>query len=491
MSLEIKFSRVFEVLKEEGILLESKQVGASRINYISYDSRDIKENTLFFCKGKHYKQEYLMQAIEKGTNIYVSEVKYDLPNVSYFIVSDIRRAMAALALEFYNRSFEKLETIGITGTKGKTTVTYFLRNILDNYVGSKTAVISTVETYTGVREEESHLTTPEPLDLQKFFYEAASSNIKYLTMEVTSQAYKTDRVYGVHFNNGMFLNISEDHISDAEHPNFEDYLNCKLELLKNCDNLVINADMDKFNIVMDACKGKKVTLYGSNNNADYYYTNVKKEDDGFSFDIKNDKLNYTNNFKITMQGRFNIENAVAAITMAKTLGVDDESIKKGLIKTEVQGRMNVFNGNGITVIVDYAHNELSFSKLYESIKLDYPGRRIISVGGGPGNKAYKRRKDFGIIVGGNSDYIYLTAEDPQFEEIADICRDISTYIKEGTKYEIIEDRTEAVEKAIKNAKTGDVVVLLAKGEEDYQKVRGAFIPYESDLKIAKRLVEAK
>ena len=488
MGLEIKFSRVFEILKEEGILLESKQVGASRINYISADSRDVKDNTLFFCKGKNYKQEYLIQAIEKGVNLYISEIKYDVSNVSYFIVSDIRRAMASIALEFYNRSFSKLETIGITGTKGKTTVTYFLRNILNEYVGYKTAVITTVETYTGVREEESHLTTPEPIDLQKFFYETASSNIKYLTMEVTSQAYKTDRVYGVHFNNGMFLNISEDHISDAEHPNFEDYFNCKLELLKNCDNLVINADTDEFKVIMNACKGKKVTLYGSNSNADYYYENIKQEEIGFSFDIKNDKLNYSNNFEITMQGRFNIENAVAAITMAKTLGVDDESIRKGLIKTEVKGRMNVFNGNDITVIVDYAHNALSFSKLYESIKLDYPGRRIVSLGGGPGGKAFKRRQDFGVIVGNNSDYIYLTAEDPQFEAITDICRDISTYIKEDTKYEVIEDRTQAIEKAINNAKKGDVLVLLAKGEEDYQKVKGTFTPYESDLVIVKRML---
>ena len=141
-----------------------------------------------------------------------------------------------------------------------------------------------------------------------------------------------------------------------------------------------------------------------------------------------------------------------------------------------------------TVIVDYAHNELSFTKLYESIKLDYPSRRVISVGGGPGGKAYRRRKDFGLIVGEGSDYIYLTAEDPQYEEVSAICADIAAYIPEKTKYEIIEDRKEAVEKAIKNAKEGDVIVLLAKGEEDYQKVRGVFTPYESDLKIAKRML---
>lgn len=491
MTLEIKYSKVFEILKNENILVESKQIGASNINYISYDSRDIKENTLFFCKGKNYKEEYLRKSIELGTTIYVSETKYDIDNVSYFIVNDVRRAMAAIALEFYNSSFNRLETIGITGTKGKTTVTYFLRNILNEYTKSKTAIISTVETYTGVREEESHLTTPEPLDLQKFFYETAESNIKYLTMEVTSQAYKTDRVYGVHFNSGMFLNISEDHISDAEHPNFEDYLNCKLELFKNCDKLVINADTDYFKIVINAAKGMNVTLYGKDNKADYYYENIKKEEIGFSFDVINEKLNYNHNFKISIAGRFNIENAVAAITMAKVLGVDDESISRGLIITEVQGRMNVFEKNGITVIVDYAHNELSFTKLYESIKLDYPGRRVISLGGGPGGKAYIRRKNFGNIVGDNSDYIYLTAEDPQFESVEDICKDIASYITNKTPYEIVEDRTEAIEKAISNAKSDDVIVLLAKGEEDYQKIKGSFEYYESDIKIAKRMLNIK
>ena len=286
----------------------------------------------------------------------------------------------------------------------------------------------------------------------------------------------------------MFLNVSEDHISDAEHPNFEDYLECKLKLIDNTDLMVINRDMDYFNIVMARAKNVKVVTYGKDNKADYYITNVVKKDVGFSFNVANDKLNYCGEFEIKMQGRFNTENALAATTMAKVLGVDDESIRKGLLKTEVMGRMNVFEKSGITVIVDYAHNALSFSKLYESIKLDYPGRRVISVGGAPGGKAYKRRQDFGEIVGMSSDYIYLTAEDPQFEEVSKICADIAAYIPEKTKYEVIEDRTEAVEKAIKNALEGDVVVLLAKGEEDYQKVRGVFTYYESDLKIAKRML---
>ena len=185
-----------------------------------------------------------------------------------------------------------------------------------------------------------------------------------------------------------------------------------------------------------------------------------------------------------MQGRFNVENALAAIVVSKELGISDEDIAYGIENTEVKGRMNIFEKDGVTVIVDYAHNKLSFTALYNSLKLDYPGRKIISVGGGPGGKAYARRKDFGEIVGSNSDYIYLTAEDPQFEEVKDICEDIASYIEKG-KYEIVEDRKEAVEKALTNAEEGDVVVLLAKGEETYQKVRGVFTPYESDLSLAK------
>ena len=312
-------------------------------------------------------------------------------------------------------------------------------------------------------------------------------------MEVTSQAYKTKRVENVKFKHGMFLNVSEDHISDAEHPDFNDYLSCKLKLIPNCIDMVINADMEEYEIVKNECIKNNIPYitYGSGEYADYKYYNIRKEKYGFIFTVENKETGFKEDFKISMQGRFNVENAVAAIAMCKFLNVSNEAIKEGLYKTSVQGRMNVYEKDGVTVIVDYAHNRLSFTKLFESVKLDYPGRRIISLGGGPGNKAYKRRQDFGEIVGEGSDYIYLTAEDPQFETVENICKDIIKYLPKEVKYEIIEDRTLAVEKAIKRAVKGDVIVLLAKGEEDYQKVRGVFTYFESDIKIVKRLLGIK
>lgn len=484
----ITVEQVIKILDDKKIIKESNYINGTQIEFISYDSRNIKKNTLFFCKGEHYKTEYLKDAILNGAVIYVSEEKYDM-DLQYIIVSDIQKAMAIIAAEFYGYAFRDLETIGITGTKGKTTVACFIQNILDEYTKSRTAIISTINTYTGTTDKLSELTTPEAVDLQRLFYEAKQNNCKYLTMEVSSQGYKKDRVYGIEFKNGIFLNIGEDHISAREHPNFEDYLYCKIQLVKNSKRVILNKNTDYFNAIYSECKNKEVITYGTDETADYYYSNVQKTEFGFRFNAISKVDNYNQQFEINIPGRFNIENALVAITLAKKIGIDDESIRTGLLKTVVKGRMNVFEKDGITVIVDYAHNKLSYTKLYESLKLDYPNRRIVSVGGCVGGKAYNRRGEFGRIVGGNSDYVYLTAVDPQYEKVEDICKDIALYIDDKNKYEIIPDRKVAVEKAISSAKKGDVIVLVGKGEEEYQKINGKSEKYESDLAIAKRMLK--
>ncbi|MCL2774716.1 MAG: UDP-N-acetylmuramoyl-L-alanyl-D-glutamate--2,6-diaminopimelate ligase [Oscillospiraceae bacterium] len=494
---KISYKKIIDVLSENNLLVEHNIKNLDEeIEFISYNSMDIVKNTLFFCKGAHFKEEYLFDAIKKGAVCYDSEQKYDLKDYdcNYIIVSNIRLSIAIIAPLYYNYAYKDLNLIGVTGTKGKTMTAYFIRNIMNEFTQSETGLSSNIEKYTGKRSEEAHINTPEPCDLQQYFYEAKESGIKYFTMEVSSQAYKTDRVHGIKFDNGIFINIGEDHISPAEHENFEDYFSCKLEFIKNCANIVINRETDFFERVLETAESsptlKQITLFGSEkakDKCDYYYSDVKKEKNGdekLTFYIKNDKINYCQKFAIKTFGLFNVENAAAAVTMCKTLGVDDESIRKGLIKTEIPGRMTIFENNGVTVIVDYAHNLLSFTKLYESLKLDYPGRKIISVGGAPGNKALKRRKDFADTIGVNSDYVYLTEDDPQYEDAVKICEEIAGYMPPEARYEIVPDRTEAVRKAIRGAKSGDVVVLLAKGAETYIKSNGKLEPYKSDLKLA-------
>ena len=419
------------------------------------------------------------------------------------MVSDIRKAMSLVSIAFYQKAYRNFRVVGLTGTKGKTTTTYFMKNILDAFcrrnpqlcAAQKSAVLSTVEMDTGIEHHEAHLTTPESPDLQRYFAQTRDSGLPFLTMEVSSQAYKLSRVYGMDFDIGMFLNIGEDHIGPLEHTDFEDYFSCKLQLMEHCRTAIINREMDHAQRVLEHARAhaQRVLTFGKLETADlddddcWILRDIQKEEQGFTFTTGHGLEQ--DSWRIRMAGRFNVENALAAILAAKALGVDDQSIREGLLQNEVQGRMNLFEKDGVTVLVDYAHNFLSFQKLYESLKADYPGQRIVVVVGCPGGKAQLRRRDIGTLSGQNADYLYLTAEDPQFEDVRSICEEIASFVKPyGTPYEIIEDRAQAVEKAITTAQKGDVIVLAAKGEEVYQKVRGEYVYYESDLAIAKRLL---
>lgn len=506
MNDSISIKQAVELLEQDGLLVGydcPSQLLDHRFSHLSYSSADVTPDTFFICKGAAFKEEYLRNAIAKGAGVYLAQSLYEGVDCPHILVSDIRKAMSLVSIAFYQKAYRNFRVVGLTGTKGKTTTTYFMKNILDAFcrrnpqlcAAQKSAVLSTVEVDTGIEHHEAHLTTPESPDLQRYFAQTRDSGLPFLTMEVSSQAYKLSRVYGMDFDIGMFLNIGEDHIGPLEHTDFEDYFSCKLQLMEHCRTAIINREMDHAQRVLEHARAhaQRVLTFGKLETADlddddcWILRDIQKEEQGFTFTTSHGLEQ--DSWRIRMAGRFNVENALAAILAAKALGVDDQSIREGLLQNEVQGRMNLFEKDGVTVLVDYAHNFLSFQKLYESLKADYPGQRIVVVVGCPGGKAQLRRRDIGTLSGQNADYLYLTAEDPQFEDVRSICEEIASFVKPyGTPYEIIEDRAQAVEKAITTAQKGDVIVLAAKGEEVYQKVRGEYVYYESDLAIAKRLL---
>lgn len=506
MNDSISIKQALELLEQDGLLVGydcPPQLLDHRFSHLSYSSADVTPDTFFICKGAAFKEEYLRDAIAKGAGVYLAQSLYEGVDCPHILVSDIRKAMSLVSIAFYQKAYRNFRVVGLTGTKGKTTTTYFMKNILDAFcrrnpqlcAAQKSAVLSTVEVDTGIEHHEAHLTTPESPDLQRYFAQTRDSGLPFLTMEVSSQAYKLSRVYGMDFDIGMFLNIGEDHIGPLEHTDFEDYFSCKLQLMEHCRTAIINREMDHAQRVLEHARAhaQRVLTFGKLETADlddddcWILRDIQKEEQGFTFTTSHGLEQ--DSWRIRMAGRFNVENALAAILAAKALGVDDQSIREGLLQNEVQGRMNLFEKDGVTVLVDYAHNFLSFQKLYESLKADYPGQRIVVVVGCPGGKAQLRRRDIGTLSGQNADYLYLTAEDPQFEDVRSICEEIASFVKPyGTPYEIIEDRAQAVEKAITTAQKGDVIVLAAKGEEVYQKVRGEYVYYESDLAITKRLL---
>ncbi len=484
-----------DCLKAAGLIREYDLKGqeAAKISGLTYNSKEAGANTFFICKGASFKEDYLNEALERGAAAYVSETPYNT-EVPYVIVTDVRRAMPFLANLYFCRPWEDLKLIGITGTKGKSTTAYYIKAIIDDYMaasgGRESAVISSIDVYDGVVKKESHITTPESVELMEHFRHAVDSGIKYLEMEVSSQALKYDRVDGVTFDVGVFLNISEDHISPIEHPDFNDYFESKLRIFAQTKTACVNLDSDGIERIMEAAgASKRLITFGTHKDADIRADRIRKNGMDTVFNVICDR--FEQEFVLEMPGLFNVENALAAIAIAYALDIPAEYMYSGLKRARSSGRMELYHSKDhkVVAIVDYAHNRLSFEKLFESTMAEYSGRRIVTIFGCPGKKAYIRRRDLGTVAGKYSDKIYLVAEDPGYEPVEEISREIAQYVKaQGCPYEMIEDRGEAIGKAIMEVTEPTVILITGKGNETRQKYGSEYVDCPSDVAYTKQFI---
>lgn len=518
--------------------------------HATYDTRDIKPGTLLFIKG-NFKPEYLLDADSKGLSAYVAEQSYaEYTNAVGLIVTDVRKAMSILSAAFFGNPQEKLTVVGITGTKGKTTTAYFTHAILNAHSGSKAALFSSVDNcLDGVNYVESDLTTPESFDAFKMMREAVDNGMKYLVMEVSSQAYKVNRVYGLKFDVAAFLNISPDHISPIEHPTFEDYLYCKRQIIANTKRLVLNADADHADLLLQDAERNNVpvttfariqkdeienstcevinsddlednhTDYCASVNDDDYaelltpdYIAIPAENSeshcisirDTDEDSDDEDVHYStvDDFSLAIAGDFNYENALAAIAIAGELGINQETdlaSLKSIENIKIPGRMEVFKDSQSSTIavVDYAHNYISTKALLDFVdeRFGKENPRITLVTGSAGNKAYDRRKEI-VQAAQNRIYQFIfTTEDTNTEDEMDICKDMRGYItNENVKSHIIIDRPDAVEYSVDDARKSfnreekfNVILLIGKGDERWIKHENKHVPYEGDSEIIKRL----
>lgn len=303
-------------------------------------------------------------------------------------------------------------------------------------------------------------------------------------MEVSSQAYKLDRIYKISFDYGIFLNIGKDHISDLEHEDFDDYLSCKLGFLKQCKTAILYDKTDKYEYIKKELKGQNVITFGFDPNSDYQIKNIRRENAYTIFDLVHNEEK--EEYAISMLGEFNVINATSAIIVAKLCKIDYLQILRGVSKTKVLGRMNVFEGK-CPVIVDYAHNALSLKALIVSLKKEYPNHNLKLVFGCPGDKAVNRREELGTLANEHASFVYLTMEDPQTKTVLEISKEIATYLTK-TPYTIIEDRALAIKKAIADAKENDIIAIIGKGEEKYQLIGTTYEPYPSDNEVVKQCI---
>ena len=473
------------------------------ITYVSYDSRDVILGTLFICKGQSFKRDFLLQAIDKGAIAYVSEVDYQV-DLTLIKVNDIRRAMAVSASSYFSRPQDKLKIIGITGTKGKSTTVTLLYEVLKanaiKHGESLPALISSYYTYDGYELKEANLTTPEPMELFGILSNAVEAGLDTVVMEVSSQALKYDRVYGINYAYAAFLNISPDHISNVEHKDFEDYFTSKLKLVERSKNIVVNLETDLLERVLAAVSSEtKLIKVGvsaldseliAGHESDYRIDKFKYELNGMEFALT--KTFADLHFKTDLHGKYNLENIVVVIAIANEIGVDIDSIQKGLEALDWNKKSQILKldsqNEEIVFIIDRAHNGLSFKVVFDFAKKLFPDYKRSIVFGTVGNKSESRRKDLAEACNGNVDKVYLTRDDNNFESLEDINREIITHLDSSKLiWTCIDEREDAIEQAFSDAEIDwqvngnkTCLFIMGKGDDRYNYVNGKRVPYEGD-----------
>lgn len=491
----------YQLLISHNLLAEDTPVSIDLtrpVALVSCDSQIVIPETLFVCKGAHFKTDYLLDAMHKGAFAYVSEIPYPDVPLPCIQVNDIRTAMGLIADLAYRHPSGQLQITGLTGTKGKTTTAYYIKSILDCHLAAQghreSALLSTIITDDGVERRPAKLTTPEPLDLQRHLRNAVSVDAGYLTMEVSSQALKYGRVIGVDLACAVFLNIGEDHISPIEHPDLEDYFASKLLIFRQAQTACINLDCDQAERVAQAAAAcpKIITFSQRDSSASVYGSNPRKENGTIRFHVRTPR--YERDLSLPAAGLFNVENALAAVAVAECYGLSADCVEEGLSRAFVPGRMEQYQSKDgqLTVIVDYAHNGMSLETALASIRKEYPNREVTVLFGCTGGKGLDRREGMGRAAANLADRIILTEDDPGPEEVADICAHIGRYITEyGKEYSVIPDRPAAVRAAIEGATVPAVVLLAGKGSETAQKRNNGPVPCLSDGQLAQRVLKTR
>ncbi|QQS34925.1 MAG: UDP-N-acetylmuramoyl-L-alanyl-D-glutamate--2,6-diaminopimelate ligase [Ignavibacteriales bacterium] len=459
---------------------------------IVYDSRKVIKNSVFVAI-KGYKSDghkFILDALNKGALAVVTEVNdvipdeiYNHTNAAKILVRDSRIALAELSDSFYRKPSSRLNLIGITGTNGKTTTSYFIKNILEK-AGNKTGLIGTISTIIGDTVIPSSLTTPESNDLNRLFYDMINEGCSAAVMEVSSHSLELKRVHKLEFSTAVFSNITSDHLDF--HNTFENYLTAKkilFDTLSVSSNCVYNID-DRNSKAIIADTRAKLFSYGCAENSDFKISDIKYDLKGTTFNLKYSGDVYT--LHTGLVGEFNAYNATAAFASTIVSGITPEQAVEGIKTTpQVPGRFQVVSKNLKTVIIDYSHTEDSLRKALQAVrKIVGSDQPVYTVFGCGGNRDKSKRPLMGKVASELSDKIFITSDNPRDEEPLAIIDEIKKGISKNN-FRVIENREEAIKSAIESSEDNAVILIAGKGHETYQEIKGKRSHF-SDKEIAQK-----
>lgn len=447
------------------------------IECLAYNTSKVTDNSLFFCiEGfKTDGHTFAQKAVDNGARaVVISKDVIIHGDVTKIFVEDTRKAMSVISSNFYGNPSNRIEMVGITGTNGKTTSSFMMKSILNEY-GKSVGLMGTIYNIFGDEIEEAKRTTPESMDLHGMLYKMRKKNVDACVMEVSSHSLELDRVFGIRFKVGIFTNLTQDHLDF--HGTMENYFKAKLKLFDNCDIAAVNIDDQYGCMIPDRVKSKVIT-FGINKTADVFANKIEISGEGTSFDLysRGESLPV----KLHLPGKFNVYNALGCAAAAMALGIPVDVIKRGLESLEkVPGRSEKINSKkGFTVVIDYAHTPDGIINILNTAR-EYTKGRLITLFGCGGDRDRTKRPLMGKAAGELSDFCIVTSDNPRTEEPEAIIKHILPGIAEtGCIYIVIEDRKQAIEYALKEGKPGDVIVIAGKGHETYQILKDRTIHFD-------------
>lgn len=471
---------------------------------IYHSDKAIRNSVFFAIEGQlEDGRNYINEAISKGANTIIIQADTDIAririktadDITIIKVKDVRKALAEMSAKFYGNPSEKMLVIGVTGTKGKTSTTFMIRKILED-AGISTGIIGTVSKGYNGNMKDASATTPQSPEIQEMMKDMYEAGCKAVVMEVSSQGLMHKRVENIDFDIGVFTNITPDHIGDGEHKSFEEYLFWKSQLFKKCRRAIINIDDPHWRDIIKGSALEQKVFFGEHQDADFKCSNTTLWFDagklGIKYDLKSKAPCGDGSVRTVMMelpGRFNIQNSLAAVAVTKSLGIPWSIIDQSLRNIRIPGRVERVEVNkDFTVLVDYAHNGIALKSLMESLR-EYNPDRIILVFGCGGNRDRNRRFEMGKVAVETADFIIVTSDNPRREDPGKIIDDITSVMRFQDKPILaIPDRKEAIERAVKEGKKGDIVVIAGKGHEAYQ-IIGEDIRHFDDKEVILSLRE--